>query len=102
MIWLQLQLTQKDANIGLSRLRLSRTIMIVDGFFDGSDIHRKPHIEALASRFFVSDTPIRCDYGAAPVIQFNEHHYGNSDISPSPWLKGDIELIEAALGVGFF
>ena len=59
-------------------------------------------VEALASRFFVSGTTVRCDYGAAPVIQFNKHHYGKSDISPSPWLKGDIRLIEDAVGVGFF
>lgn len=62
----------------------------------------KDHIEALAWRFFVSGTTVRCKYGAAPVIQFNEHHHGKSDISPSPWLKGDIKLIEDAVGVGFF
>lgn len=62
----------------------------------------KDHIQALAWRFFVSGTTIRCEYGAAPVIQFNEYHCGKSDISPSPWLKGDVKLIEEAAGVGFF
>lgn len=62
----------------------------------------KKHIEALAWRFFVSGTTIRCQYGAAPVIQCNEYHYGKSDISPSPWLKNDIKLIEDAAKIGFF
>lgn len=62
----------------------------------------KEHIEALAWRFFVSGTTIRCEYGAAPVIQMNEQHYGKSDISPSPWLANDIKLIEHAANIGFF
>lgn len=62
----------------------------------------KDHIEALAWRFFVSGTTMRGNYGAAPVIQFNEYHYGKSDIAPSPWLKGDIKLIEDTTKVGFF
>lgn len=59
-------------------------------------------IRGLAWRFFVSGTTIRCDYGAAPVIQTNEHHYGRSDITPSPWLENDIKLIEDAAQIGFF
>ncbi|MGE3708048.1 MAG: RES family NAD+ phosphorylase [Hyphomicrobiaceae bacterium] len=62
----------------------------------------KDHVEGLALRFFVSGTTIRTEYGAAPVIQFNNHHYGSSDISPSPWLKNDIKLIEDAAKIGFF
>lgn len=62
----------------------------------------KKHIEDLAWRFFVSGTTIRCEYGGAPVIQFNEYHHGKSDISPSPWLKNDIKLIEEAAKIGFF
>jgi hypothetical protein len=62
----------------------------------------KGHIEGLAWRFFVSGTTLRVDYGGAPVIQFNEHHFGKSDITPSPWLKGDIKLIENAAKIGFF
>lgn len=62
----------------------------------------KDHIEALAWRFFVSGTTIRGAYGGAPVIQFNEYHYGKSDISPSQWLQGDIKLIEDAAKIGFF
>ena len=68
---------------------------------DGRKLTKK-HIEALAWRFFVSGTTIRCQYGSAPVIQCNEHHYGKSDISPSPWLENDIKLIEDAAKIGFF
>ena len=62
---------------------------------DGSKLTKK-HIEGLAWRFFVGGTTIRCEYGAAPVIQCNEHHYGKSDISPSPWLENVVILIEDA------
>lgn len=62
----------------------------------------KELIEKLAWCFFVSGTTIRTEYGAAPVIQFNEHHYGKSDISPSQWLKKDIKLIEDVAKIGFF
>ncbi|MDT8999985.1 RES family NAD+ phosphorylase [Paucibacter sp. APW11] len=62
----------------------------------------KDHVEGLAWRFFVGGTTFRTEYGAAPVIQFNHHHYGKSDISPSPWLKNDIKLIEDSARIGFF
>lgn len=62
----------------------------------------KDHIEGIAWRFFVSGTTIRCEYGGAPIIQFNESHHGKSDISPSPWLVRDIKLIEDAAGIGLF
>ncbi|WP_342593928.1 RES family NAD+ phosphorylase [Salinicola lusitanus] len=62
----------------------------------------KKHIEDLAWRFFVRGTTIRCDYGAAPIIQYNEHHYRKSNISPSDWLENDIKLIEEAAKIGFF
>lgn len=69
--------------------------------FEGKKLTKKL-IERLAWLFFVSGTTIRCDYGAAPVIQCNEHRYGKSDISPSPWLENDIKLIEDAAKIGFF
>jgi hypothetical protein len=62
----------------------------------------KSDIQKLAWRFFVSGTTIRCKYGAAPVIQFNEQHYGESTISPSTWLNKDVQLIENAAKIGFF
>lgn len=60
------------------------------------------HIEAIAWRFFVSGTTVRCDYGAAPVVQFNQYHYGKSEIFSSSWIKDDIKLIEKAAKIGFF
>ena len=62
----------------------------------------KEHVLGIAHRFFVTGTTIRFDYGAAPRVQFNEHHYGKSDISLSPWLKNDVELIEDVAKIGFF
>lgn len=62
----------------------------------------KEHVSEIAHRFFVSGTTIRFDYGAAPRVQCNEHHYGKSDISPSPWLGNDVKLIEDAAKIGFF
>ncbi|WP_046115169.1 RES family NAD+ phosphorylase [Aquincola tertiaricarbonis] len=62
----------------------------------------KNDIKSLAWRFFVSGTTVLGNYGGAPAIQFNEDHYGKSDIYPSPWLKGDIRLIEEAAKIGFF
>lgn len=68
---------------------------------DGQKLTRD-HIQGLAWRFFVSGTTMRCEYGAAPVIQFNEFRYGRSDINPSSWLKNDIKLIEESAKIGFF
>ncbi|WP_174902155.1 RES family NAD+ phosphorylase [Burkholderia pseudomultivorans] len=62
----------------------------------------KDHVLWIAHRFFVDGSTIRFDYGAAPRVQYNEHHYGTSDISPSPWLKNDVKLIEEAGKIGFF
>lgn len=42
----------------------------------------------------------RCEYGAAPILQFNEHQ--STCISTSPWFEADLRKIEKAIGVGFF
>ncbi len=55
---------------------------------------------ALAHRFFVWGTLSRCEYGAAPIIQFNEHQ--KTSINASLWNKEDIELLSNTLGIGFF
>jgi hypothetical protein len=60
----------------------------------------KDLIENLAHRFFVWGTIHRCDYGAAPRVQFNERQ--STSIDTSPWFEPDLRLIEKALGVGFF
>ena len=54
----------------------------------------------LAHKFFVWGTIQRQNYGAAPVVQFNEHQ--STSIDTSPWFEPDLRLIEKAIGVGFF
>lgn len=69
----------------------------------GSEIGRKldkERLAQLAHRFFVWGTLHKCDYGAAPVIKFNEHQ--TTSITPSKWLENDVNLFEKILGVGFF
>lgn len=57
-------------------------------------------LEELAFRFFVWGSLCRWTYGAAPLIQFNEHQKTTIDVSP--WLVPDVQLFERLLGVGFF
>jgi hypothetical protein len=69
----------------------------------GSSIGRKLSadlVEALAHRFFVWGTLQRVEYGAAPVVQFNNHQ--KTSINAAPWFEPDLHLIEKRLGVGFF
>ncbi|UZJ37812.1 RES family NAD+ phosphorylase [Prosthecochloris sp. SCSIO W1103] len=69
----------------------------------GERIGKKLNIELigeLAHRFFVWGTLHKCEYGAAPIVQFNEQQQTSIDILPG--LEKDIELIEKSLGVGFF
>ena len=54
----------------------------------------------LASRFFVDGSFHKCDFGGAPVIQFNEHQ--KTSIVVDDVLRGDISVFEQALGIGFF
>jgi hypothetical protein len=69
------------------------------GATDGRKLSRES-IAHLAHRFFVWGTLHRSDYGAAPVVQFNEHQ--STNINTSPWFEPDLRLIEKAIGVGFF
>jgi hypothetical protein len=69
----------------------------------GSEVGKKLDrklVKILSQRFFVRGTLIRCDYGAAPVVVFNEHQ--STCIRLSPWLEADLHLIEDAIRVGFF
>src|SRR5438094_4051774 len=52
----------------------------------------------LAHRFFVWGTIQRLDYGAAPMVQFNEHQ--STSIDSSPWFAPDLHLFEDVLGIG--
>jgi hypothetical protein len=60
----------------------------------------KELVNRLAFRFFVRGSFHRTEYGGAPIIQFNEHQ--TTSISVSPLLQPDVQLIESAIGVGFF
>jgi hypothetical protein len=60
----------------------------------------KDRVAALAQRFFVWGTLHKREYGAAPIVQFNEHQ--KTSITTSRWLEKDIELIGSTLRVGFF
>lgn len=54
----------------------------------------------LAYRFFVWGSLQNCEYGAAPLVQFNIHR--KTDICVSQWLVPDVKLFERLLGIGFF
>ena len=55
---------------------------------------------SLTHRFFVWGSLQKTRFGAAPLIQFNEHQPSSIDVKD--WLKNDVQLIERLLGVGFF
>lgn len=57
-------------------------------------------VVSLAHRFFVWGTLQRCDYGAAPLVQFNQSQV--TSIGTSSWLEEDVRLFETTLNVGFF
>jgi hypothetical protein len=59
-----------------------------------------PKAASLATLFFVRGSMLRCRYGAAPILQFNEHQ--KTSICAPPWLEPDLRRIEAATGFGFF
>lgn len=64
--------------------------------------HKLPEagVHTLAHRFFVWGSLVRFKYGAAPLVQFNEHQ--QTSIGVSSWLRRDLEQIARLLGVGFF
>jgi hypothetical protein len=57
-------------------------------------------VEQLAHRFFARGTTHRVDFGAAPIVVFNEHQ--RTTIKAAPWFEPDVRLIENTIGVGFF
>lgn len=90
-------LRNMSSKIGFSNSRLCSNCKTKDG----KKLNREL-LKWLAHSFFVRGTVFKCEYGAAPVVQYNEHHYKNSDIEVSEWLKNDIKLIEESIKVGFF
>jgi hypothetical protein len=64
----------------------------------GAIIGRKlnsDRLAALASRFFVWGSLLRCEYGAAPQIQFNPRQ--KTSITVPSWLEAHVGLIERAV-----
>jgi hypothetical protein len=59
-------------------------------------------IDYLIFRFFVRGSVARNRYGAAPLLQFNTHHFRKSDYHPPKWLQRDLDLLSEAGGVGVF
>lgn len=59
-------------------------------------------VHSLAHHFFVRGSLNRLEYGAAPMIQFNEYQYQRGDFIPPEYLKDDVRLIEEAGKIGFF
>lgn len=57
-------------------------------------------LDELAFRFFWWGSLHRYNYGAAPIIIFNQHQ--KTSIKLSPALKRDVGVFEKILGVGFF
>jgi hypothetical protein len=60
------------------------------------------NVQNLAYSFFVRGSTLVLEYGAAPLIQFNDYHYQKTDIEVSSWLYNDIKIIEEAAKIGFF
>jgi hypothetical protein len=65
----------------------------------GKKLYRD-YLGLLAHRFFVWGTLHRFDYGAAPLVQFNEHQ--QTSIHTAPWFEADLLLIGELIDVGFF
>jgi len=57
-------------------------------------------LQLIAYTFFVGGTIRRFEYGAAPMVQFNDRR--ETEIASSPWLATDIRIFEEELGIGFF
>jgi len=55
---------------------------------------------ALSHEFFVRGSEIATDFGGAPAIVFNYEQEGT--LEPGPDLAADVQLLQGALGVGFF
>lgn len=59
-------------------------------------------IEIIADRFFVRGSFQKSKYGGSPIIQFNEHHYGQNQLNVTADLAYDSELISQTIQIGFF
>jgi hypothetical protein len=69
------------------------------GSVEGRKLSKDGLLE-LAFRFFVWGSLWRVDYGAAPLIQFNDKQ--RSSVEFPAWLQPDLVVFEELLGIGFF
>lgn len=92
----------RDVGLRLDAERIGRELPGTCTNCGSEGFKKLPHADlgALAHRYFVWGSLWRARYGAAPLIQFNEHQATSIDIQP--WLQSDVRLIERLLGVGFF
>lgn len=58
-------------------------------------------VTKLAHNFFVRGTLQREEYGASPIIQFNQKNEGD-DLDVTNDLKIDVQLLEKSIGIKFF
>jgi hypothetical protein len=66
---------------------------------DGSKL-TKDNLSALAYSFYVIGTLRKYNYGAAPIIQFNDNRPSDETFMGS--LSDDMKVFETLLGIGFF
>ena len=59
-----------------------------------------PGLMDLAQHYFVWGSMQKAEYGAAPIVQFNDRRKTDVDVPRA--LSGDVELFESVLGIGFF
>lgn len=91
-----------DRGLQLDAERIGQNIPGTCPNCNAKDFRKLPiaGLEALAHRFFVWGSLWRARYGAAPLIQFNEHQ--TTSIEIAPWLASDVHLFERLLRIGFF
>lgn len=68
---------------------------------DGRKLN-KEQLEYLAYVFFVIGSLHKCEYGAAPLMQFNEHIRETEDIYFSEELAADVKIFKDKLHISFF
>lgn len=63
----------------------------------------RPMLLQLTFQFFVRGTTLRSEYGAAPILQFNDSQYGTGSFrSQAGALTNDTTLLEETLKIGIF
>lgn len=100
--WLACSLCFRDAGLNLGAKKLGVKVGSPCPNCGRKSGHKltESNLVTLAYRFFVWGSLVRCEYGAAPRIQFNDKQ--STSISVPRSLEDDVALFENKLGVGFF